>query len=237
MAHNDFLSSHQKVALGIFIVIGMMTLVLGAASISNAIEEPFRKDGKSTFKTTSDLEEERDVALRNTDTDADTLTDYDELYAFRTSPFLPDSDSDGIDDGEEIATESDPNCPQGKTCRQAPITSTNAGIGMIKGAGDTLEGGSAHVAESSTSVVEGNSAGQATPDTDAAAKIMAVITETFGDPNKLTTERIAQGIAAMSTDDLRVFLAKLGVPQPALEKADDLMLRQLVSEALSEIAQ
>lgn len=57
------------------------------------------------------------LALQNKDTDADGLSDYDELYLYQTSPYLEDSDSDGFNDFEEIKSNNDPNCPQGQTCR------------------------------------------------------------------------------------------------------------------------
>lgn len=52
------------------------------------------------------------------DTDRDGLSDYDELYLYHTSPYLADSDSDGIQDAVEIAQGTDPNCPSGKPCAQ-----------------------------------------------------------------------------------------------------------------------
>lgn len=46
-----------------------------------------------------------------TDTDADGLGDYDEIYTYGTNPLIPDSDEDGIDDGSEIKLGLDPNNP------------------------------------------------------------------------------------------------------------------------------
>ena len=59
-------------------------------------------------------------ALKSRDTDGDGLSDYDEIYVYHTSPYLEDSDSDGIPDLQEIQQGTDPNCPQGKDC-SAPI--------------------------------------------------------------------------------------------------------------------
>jgi hypothetical protein len=42
--------------------------------------------------------------------------DYDELYVYKTSPYLSDSDSDGFDDNTEILSNHNPNCPEGKDC-------------------------------------------------------------------------------------------------------------------------
>ena len=58
------------------------------------------------------LKEEQKVS----DTDEDGLTDYDELYVYKTSPYIADSDSDGINDNIEITSGDDPNCPADRDC-------------------------------------------------------------------------------------------------------------------------
>ena len=55
-------------------------------------------------------------AARDKDTDNDGLSDWDELYVHKTSPFIEDSDSDGYSDGQEIQLGKDPNCPTGHNC-------------------------------------------------------------------------------------------------------------------------
>lgn len=216
-------------SLGVFIVIGLSTITLGFFRLNKAIALPFRRNTTFTFKTTEQLEKERTQKLREQDTDGDGLNDYDELYVFRTSPFLEDSDSDGIPDGVEVAQESDPNCPKGKTCRQAKIFAASSAAQQ--------QGGSAPTDSSGTNPATGQS-GQPTTSTsaDAEAKVMAVIAETFGDPNTLTPEKIADGLKTMSPNQLREFLGKLGVPTQALQRADDATLRKLVSDTLNEIA-
>lgn len=57
--------------------------------------------------------------LQNKDTDSDTLTDFQELYVYGTSPYLPDSDSDTLPDNEELAQGTNPNCVEGAACSQA----------------------------------------------------------------------------------------------------------------------
>lgn len=57
-----------------------------------------------------------DAKSRVIDTDEDGLTDWEEENLFGTSIYLADSDSDGINDKNEIDQGTDPNCEQGKTC-------------------------------------------------------------------------------------------------------------------------
>lgn len=57
------------------------------------------------------------LAEQRRDTDGDGLSDWEEIYIYKTSPYLADSDSDGISDKEEIERGTDPNCPEGQDCR------------------------------------------------------------------------------------------------------------------------
>lgn len=65
---------------------------------------------------TVEQQNQQDEALKAVDTDKDGLSDYDELNLYNTSPFLEDSDSDGVLDKIEIERGQDPNCPIGKDC-------------------------------------------------------------------------------------------------------------------------
>ena len=61
---------------------------------------------------TSEEERENGYAkLKQLDTDKDGLSDYDELYIYRSFPGKEDSDGDGYSDGSEVAGNYDPNMP------------------------------------------------------------------------------------------------------------------------------
>lgn len=81
----------------------------------------------------SDQQTMRELKLK--DTDHDGISDYDETYVYKTSPYLADSDSDGASDAEEIAKDGDPNCPEGKNCIDAqaavPQTTTATNQGLL----------------------------------------------------------------------------------------------------------
>ncbi len=66
------------------------------------------------------------ATLKSKDTDHDGLNDYDELYVYHTSPYLADTDSDGIPDAVEVAQGTDPNCPKGTNCSQVVDNITSA---------------------------------------------------------------------------------------------------------------
>ncbi len=67
---------------------------------------------------------QEEYQLRHQDTDGDGLSDWDELNVYHTSPFLADTNGDGIDDKLSIQEGIDPVCPQGQICINGVSTST-----------------------------------------------------------------------------------------------------------------
>src|SRR5512135_986812 len=117
----------------VVLVMGLTGLGFGIYQWHGSFSAAF---GPSTtsFKTPDQVEAERIDAMKTKDTDGDGLTDYDETYVYKTSPYLKDSDSDGTDDKTEVEQGTDPNCPKDKACGtggiapglpdQAPATAT-----------------------------------------------------------------------------------------------------------------
>ena len=114
------LSREQKAGFVFVIVCGLAALVLGGQYLWTHMAEPFSISYTGPrFLTGSEEEAARIAEQRRLDTDLDTVNDYDELYIYKTSPYLLDSDSDGLADGAEIASGGDPNCATGSTCASA----------------------------------------------------------------------------------------------------------------------
>jgi hypothetical protein len=108
--------------IALFVVMGASALVLGVMNMGQSISGPLKLNFAANPLTSA--ADQQLASLKIKDTDGDSLSDYDELYAYRTSPYIKDSDSDGIDDSAEIKNETDPNCPQGKDCgTPAPVNS------------------------------------------------------------------------------------------------------------------
>jgi len=94
---------------------GVVGLGIGVSQWRGSFESVFGQR-VSDFKTPTELEEQRIEEMKTKDTDADGLNDYEESRVYQTSPYLADSDSDGVDDKTELASGADPNCPIGKEC-------------------------------------------------------------------------------------------------------------------------
>jgi len=103
----------QKLAVGFLALFGISALLLWAVNFKSnlAINKPLPSQGQEGGEIQPSQNQ-----LLNIDTDGDGLLDYDELNYYNTSPYLEDTDSDGIEDKSEIELGEDPNCPRGQNC-------------------------------------------------------------------------------------------------------------------------
>ena len=200
-------STSDKLIIGTVAVIGIVTMVFGFLQVKKSIFSPFMLDQSAVYKTPAQQHQEALALLKTSDTDGDGLTDHDELYVFRTNPYLEDTDSDGIDDGEEVNSNTDPNCPKGKSCMSIRTTT-----------GSNQPDGSGQEDEMS--------------EEEAMAQAFIAV---FGDPRELTREQANQRLLELSSETLRQFFVLMGVSQEAVEDADYETLRQLAIEALKEV--
>ena len=119
---------HEKWVLIFLIVIVVAVIPFSIWQINKQLESPFNvkkvSSSSENNNTTTSTDGQLPVIenLRELDTDADGLSDYDELYLYKTSPYIPDSDSDKISDKLEVDQGTNPNCPEGKTCSREDVT-------------------------------------------------------------------------------------------------------------------
>ena len=111
----DELPQRHRAGAWVVLLVGVIGLGLGIIQWRGSFEKVFAKRDDS-FKTPTELEAQRLEEMKTKDTDADGLNDYDESRVYHTSPYLADSDSDGVDDKTELENGDDPNCPVGKEC-------------------------------------------------------------------------------------------------------------------------
>lgn len=112
------LSIGQKILAGVLVFSAIIVFFFGVWQFKRSINAPFERVATSGAQTsTSEQQEDNSIIeMQNKDTDEDGLSDYEEFYIYKTSPYLADSDSDGINDKKEIDMGSSPNCPQGSDC-------------------------------------------------------------------------------------------------------------------------
>ena len=124
------LSGQQKISAALLAACGFFVLGAGIVQLRSNIRSPFLVsrttfDRSAKFFANQEADQQKIEDLKIKDTDHDGISDYDESYVQQTSPYLADTDSDGLTDAVEITQGTDPNCPQGKTCveTQAQIIS------------------------------------------------------------------------------------------------------------------
>jgi hypothetical protein len=125
------LTKEQKIGFFFLLGFGMIVILLGGLQLRNTIYNPYAPDDVDT--TQDDLsallptsEEQEIQRLQQIDTDRDGLSNYDELYFYETSQYLPDTDSDGLTDKQEIDAGTNPLCPEGQICTTADEDGTAA---------------------------------------------------------------------------------------------------------------
>jgi len=125
---NEHLSYPRGVKVGV-VVLSVFALVLLVWQMQSrlTLAIPIFGDGSTSETLATNLLELEDEQLRLQDSDEDSLTDYEELRIYGSSPFIADTDSDGITDDQEVADGTDPNCPKGQNCFAQVVLAPNTG--------------------------------------------------------------------------------------------------------------
>lgn len=105
-----------------YAVMGVIAIIGGLYSVNTRIKGMmpyFLTLDETPFADTQEQTRLQELAnLQKLDSDADTLSDFDEQYVYYTSAYLADTDSDGIADNVEVDSATDPTCGEGKECNQ-----------------------------------------------------------------------------------------------------------------------
>lgn len=107
----------QKFGYTVVIICGVLAVSLGVFYMSKHLKAPFIISYTGSRFLTGDEADAAEIARQKAlDTDGDTVNDYDELNIYGSSPYLRDTDSDGMSDDIEIASNGDPACAKGAAC-------------------------------------------------------------------------------------------------------------------------
>lgn len=201
------LNGQQKASFALILGFGVLAFVFGGFYLWKHVASPFDISYSGPKFLTGDEKQQQEMdALKKTDTDVDGLNDYEELYVYKTSPYLKDSDSDGTDDKIEIAQGGDPNCAPNQPCATKTLNAVNP---------ETLKEGFA--ADTAATAVT-NAAADGTTDIQAPPSLGAT----------------GAAFATMTPDQVRVILKQSGVDDATLASLSDDQLRQLLIEAIAQ---
>lgn len=202
---------YEGLAWGAVILGGIAALIFGFPYISKSIRGPLELKPR-TIQTLQEQELAAQTELRTKDTDQDGLHDYDEIYVWRTSAYLPDTDSDGYSDKTEIDSGNDPNCPSGRICQRALTETTVEGTASSEAAGS--------IATSPGSLIP--------PQT--AAELFGSASD-FGNLSAILT--------SLPPDEIRKLLIQYGVSKETVDALPDATLvelyRQSIEQAITQV--
>lgn len=119
-AERQGLQRGQKLGVMLLSIFAIFAIGLGFLQIRNTMYAPFALNNGVPYTSKDDINTNEALIYR--DTDKDGLNDFDELYVYITSPYLADTDSDGMDDKTEVEKGTSPICAEGKDCSNPIFT-------------------------------------------------------------------------------------------------------------------
>lgn len=173
--------------------------------------------------------------LKKLDTDGDGLSDYDELFTYKSSPYLWSSAGDGISDGDKIKRGLDPNCPVNKVCNQLAINP-----GPLDQNGQLTP---AYLRQA----LRASGVPASTLDTMTDAEITSIYQQVIGaqtndntggsvagngNTNNSLTNLSYADLQNMKATDVRKLLQDSGIDPASLNKLDDATLQAIFQKAL-----
>lgn len=214
-------AAQRKRLFSIVAAVGIAGITIGAVMIYTSISSPFPKLSTGTLSTNVIVDSV--ALLKNRDTDGDDLTDYREAYETKTSPFLRDSDSDGVDDGTEVKNGTDPNCPDTITktpCGPVP-TNTNSGFTNPRAAAIRA------------ALKQSGAPANVIDKLDDATILSQYASATLGVDVNENVNDAATDINNLNATQLRALLESNGVDAATLSTVDDATLMTLYQDALT----
>lgn len=218
-------------------LIAIVAFIFGIWQLKTSIRLPIGLGNSSEQTTNTEVAAvgEDVQKLQQQDSDSDGLTDYDELYIYKTSPYLTDTDSDTYSDKTELDSGNDPNCATGTSCKPTIISSAgnsdSAGAptaaeirALLKQAGATDEQIASYDDATLMSIYGEVSGELGTNNTSS--------TSETGSSNLNLTPEQKDLIKNMSGSELRQFLINGGADAASLEKIDDNTLKTFISQEL-----
>lgn len=226
----------QKIGFALLSCFAVCVLLLGVYQFRTTIYGPFAlspvSEDTTDLTAINQLFDDEQTRLQRIDTDGDGLNDYEELNFYNTSPYIADTDSDGIDDALEIANGSDPICPSGADCELYNPSEDNNAVDATVGVSSLLTD-SVDTSDTLLDAIAGAAAVTESVNTNGTPNASATSTATFTtlDPEAQAT------IAALLTDPeaIRALLRQSGsLSEEQIASFSDDVLLQTAIELLNQ---
>lgn len=225
----------KYLALVVLLIITGSTVAITIMLFNEHINDPYFQ--LNLAKARSDIREEKEhleelgllkneqdtgidlEAMRTMDSDGDTLSDYNELYLYHTSPYSSDSDGDGLGDKEEITQGKNPNCPEGQACKGETVT-TNQELDYIpEQSSGVTDSSSFDLTEDDLSILDQLEL----PDIPVESKL---------DPEE--KEALLKEVEKMSGAEIRSLLEQMEIESEAIQYFDDNTLKLMVKKIIEK---
>jgi len=244
----DRQKSNEKIVAWLIGLVSLVVLVLGGWQIFINVTDPFILDPPTTEFLSAEEEQQQELArLQSKDTDQDGLSDFDELYAYNTSPYLADSDSDEVNDKLEVERGTNPNCPTGKDCVSTTAITANP---LAEQTDSTVSAEAEVTADQIKAILINSGAPVETINSMSDTEIMSLYQETVGETGvsldnvnsdslyqEFTAEEATytyQSLQNLSAAEIRDLMLSVGIDQNTLGSVDDETLIAIYEEALVE---
>lgn len=245
--HQRKIKRNEKIAFVSILILSIVFISLSFYQLGNALNVPYAKgpnnpvvaaDKTEDSTAPEELSAEEKSALRAKDSDEDTISDFDEIFVYKTSAYLTDSDSDGISDPDEIKAGEDPNCPKGQECFRIDAETIDS-INAATPATTSDTASDVDVAKLRQLLIQSGKYTKEQVDAVDDAALLKVYQETMKANPDLQVQAAAPAtdtVPLNGTDltpaQIRELLLEQGVDAEVVNQVDDATLVQMYAEAL-----
>ncbi len=234
-------NKNKKILWGL-IALAIIFVLVSYFQMRNLIFGPFRNKNNAGQQAAN--VQKLLVQAQTTDTDHDGLSDFQEQYVYKTSPYLADSDSDGFSDSEEVAAKSNPldpeSTPLNKKITEVNLEKTFAALQQNQELNQTevtpqqvrdLLINQGHWDKETVDKIDDKTLIQYYNETK---KETGINPQNLGQNTAPTTSQDLAGLENLSPQEIRQLLISGGMNQDLLNKIDDQTLQTIFLQTLQE---